>query len=111
MANSNVGVPPQKSLFGQSGLNAQGPVLDGGDAHSYHSLIVLTSAGVSAGTVVIELSNDNVNWWGPASNSVTTNAASTVFGVAVGPFPAQYVRSRISLAITGGSVTSWIASA
>lgn len=111
MANSNVGVPPQKAFTAQSTTALGVGVLDGGDAHSYHSLTVLTGTGVSAGTVVIELSNDGTNWWGPTSNSVSTIAATTVYGVAVGPYPAQFCRARISVAITGGTVSATLASA
>ena len=110
MANSNVGVPPLHSITA-SGTAAAGTVLDGGVAHAYHSLFVVTSAGVTAGTVVIEVSNDNQNWFTPASNSVSTTAASTAYSVTVGPLPFQFARARVSVGITGGTVDAWVASA
>lgn len=110
MANSNVGVPPLHSITA-SGAAAAGSSLDGGVAHNYHSLFVVTGGGVTAGTVVVELSNDNQNWFAPASNSVSTIAAATAYSVTVGPFPFQFARARVSVAITGGTVDAYVASA
>lgn len=110
MAFSNVGVPPYQALSGASAANAQG-VLDNGIARAYHTLTVTSGTGVSAGVVAIELSQDNVNWYAPASNSVTTSAASTVYSVTVGPLPFEFVRARISTGITGGTVSAYLASA
>ena|ERR1700690_1590194 len=108
---SNVGVPPIVALSGASATSAAGVVLDGGEAHAYHTLVVTSSGGVSGGVVALELSHDNVNWFAPASNIVTTAGASTVYGVTVGPVAAQFARARISTVITGGTVTATLASA
>lgn len=110
MAASNVGVPPA-TFTAQSAINTA-VVLDAGVGHAYHTLIVTGSAGTfTTGTIVIELSDDGTNWFGPASNSITP-AASTVSSVTVGPIVAQMARARISVAITGGGVaTASVASA
>ena len=110
MANSNVGVPPTHAIVALSAAQSAGN-LDGGVAHNYHSLTVLSGTGVSAGVVALELSNDGQNWFAPGTNTVTTSAASTVYSVTVGPLPFQFARARISTVITGGTVDAWIASA
>lgn len=109
MAFSNVGDSPGTAFTNQSAATTVG-VLDGGAAHSYHSMIVTAGAGVSAGVVNLELSNDNVNWFAPASNTTTTSAPG-VTAVSVGPIPAQFLRARISTGITGGTVSAVLATA
>jgi hypothetical protein len=110
MAFSNIGNPPQLAFAAQSAINSAG-VLDNGIARAYHTLVVQSGASVSAGVVAIELSNDGTNWYAPASNSVTTSAQNTTYSVTVGPLAFEYVRARISTAITGGTVTATLASA
>ena len=110
MALSNVGFPAQQVLLNQSAINAVGS-FDFGAAHNYHSLFVVAGAGVSAGVANIELSQDNVNWFAPATNTTGAMAAPGVYSVTVGPLPFEFVRARISTAITGGTVTAYIASA
>jgi hypothetical protein len=107
---SNEGCPAAHVITTGTTINTAG-YFDGGVAHQYHSLFVVSGAGVSAGVVAIEVSNDNVNWLAPATNTVTTSAASTAYSVTVGPLPFQFVRARISTAITGGSVDAYLASA
>lgn len=111
MAFSTLGKEPFVSFTNQSALNTFGTPIDNVVARNYHSLFVMTGAGVSAGVVAIQLSNDGVNWVSPASNTVTTNAASTPFTVTVGPSPFQYARAAITTVITGGTVTATVASA
>ena len=110
MAFSNIGSPPSQAFNAQSAANAAG-VLDNGIARAYHSLTVLSGTGVSAGVVSLEVSQDGTNWFAPATNTVTTSAASTLYSVTVGPLPFQFVRARISTGITGGTVSAWVASA
>ena len=105
----NVGLAPQQVITSQSAINTAGGI-DGGTARQYHSLFVVAGTGVSAGVVAIELSQDNVNWFAPATNTVTV-AAPGVQALTVGPFPFEFARARISTAITGGTITAYVASA
>lgn len=100
---------PQQVFAAQSAQNTAGQ-LDNVYVKAYHTLFVVSGGGVSGGVVNIELSNDNATWFAPASNTVTTNAATSAFAVTVGPHAFQYVRARISTAITGGTVTAWVSS-
>lgn len=109
MALANVGFPAQQAFAAQSAVTAVGS-FDFGAAHNYHSLFVVAGTGCTGGVVAIELSNDNTNWFAPATNTVTTSAPG-VFSVTVGPLPFEFVRARISTLISGGTVTAYIASA
>lgn len=107
MASSNVGVAPQTVL---SAVSTGTGSFDFDVAHTTHSMVVTSGAGVSAGVVNLELSHDGTNWYAPGSNTVSTTAANTVYGVTV-TFPARFVRARVSTSITGGTVTASVASA
>lgn len=86
-----------------------------GSAKSF-SIQVVGSAGISAGAVSLEVSNDNTNWTnaayvtGPASSSTFTGAAATVAASAIvvfqGPILFRYLRLRISTAFVGGTVSA-----
>jgi len=75
---------------------------------------ILGSAGITAGAIVVEQSNDGTNWMVPTfySNSVgvfssaRTIAASTEYFFQ-GPLYMRYFRIRISTAFTGGTVSMW----
>ncbi|MDE2102257.1 MAG: hypothetical protein KGL39_33740 [Patescibacteria group bacterium] len=101
---------PKKVLTAQSALNTTGK-FDGDIAHLYHTLTVISGAGVSAGVVGILVSPDGQHWFAPAANTVTTSAASTVYSVTVGPIAARFAQADISTGITGGTVDAWIAAA
>lgn len=101
---------PYTSVPAGTSSSFTGSVLDNGAARAFHGIIVVTSAGVSAGTVVLEVSHDNVNWFTTAA-SVSTTSANAVLSATVVNFPAQYVRARVSVGITGGTVTATVASA
>lgn len=100
---------PQTSLTGVSAIGA-GSVLDNGSPRANHTLQVVTSAGVSAGVVALQGSNDGQNWF-TTTASITTNAASSVFAAFLTGMPFQYVRANVSTGITGGTVSAVIASA
>jgi hypothetical protein len=106
---SNVGIAAQHVLVAQSTANAVGG-FDGGVAHNYHTLTAVGNTGVSAGVVALELSNDNVNWFAPSTNTVTFTTPATL-SVTVGPSPYQFARARISTVMTGGTVDAFIAAA
>jgi hypothetical protein len=101
---------PQQSLLNQSATTAVGGVLDNGAARANHSLFVVSGAGVSAGVVTLQGSNDGVNWFSTAA-TVTTAAASSTFAVGLTAFPFQFVRAAITTIITGGTITATVASA
>lgn len=105
-----VGAPPYQSLNAQSATTATPNVLDNTFAKAQHSLFVVSSAGVSAGVVTLQGSNDNVNWFSTTA-TCTTNAASSAFAANLANFPFQYVRAAITTTITGGTVTAYVASA
>lgn len=97
---------PTTSLNAQSTVQ-NGTVLDSGSARTHNTIVVITSAGVSAGTVQIQVSQDNTNWFVGAS--ISTTAASTIYSTdVVGAF--RYARAAISVAITGGTITATLAS-
>jgi len=101
-------LPPVHVLSAASALNTAGG-RDNGVAATYHTLFVVAGAGVSAGVVTLEVSQDNVNWTGvPTPVTVTTSAPGTSIAVTVA-CPVQYARARISTAITGGTIDAWIA--
>jgi hypothetical protein len=101
---------PLTVLSGVSTTGAGNLVLDNGCSKACHSLIVTTGASVTAGTVKLELSHDNTNWF-TTSVSLSTTAQNTVYAGQVADTPAQYVRANITSGITGGTVTASVASA
>ena len=108
MANNTV----VKVLTGASALNAAGQT-DYSGAPRIHTLKVVAGAGVSAGAVTLELSDDGVNWFQPTTTPtvpLTTAAPGTFYATAV-DIVTQYARARISTAITGGTVDAWIGQA
>lgn len=106
---SNVGIAAAHVLTAQTTANVTG-VLDEGVAHNYHTLTAIGNTGVTGGVVALELSNDNVNWFPPSSNTVTFTAAG-LMSVTVGPLPYQFARARISTVMAGGTVDAYIAAA
>lgn len=110
------GLVPLQSLTNVSTTGA-GTVLDNTGVRNNHSMIVVSGAGVSAGTVLLEGSQDNVNWFNLlGAGIVSTNAANTIFGPLVPVTtatltPVRFLRARVSVAITGGTISAWVASA
>jgi hypothetical protein len=101
---------PQTSLTTQSALNTQGGSADNGGPKANHCLFVTTGAGVSAGVVTLQGSNDGVNWFSTTC-IVTVAAANASYAANLQGFPFQYVRALISTAITGGTISAIVASA
>jgi hypothetical protein len=66
-------------------------------------LPVTTTAGVSAGTVVLQASNDGVNFCAVSGASISTTTASATTSVVATNVFARYVRAAITSAITRGS--------
>jgi hypothetical protein len=85
-----------------------GTTADFGSARANVTLVITTSAGVSAGAVALELSQDNTNWF--RRTAVTTNTASTVFSdSAAGAW--RYARANVTTGITGGTVSATLMAA
>jgi hypothetical protein len=73
-------------------------------------MVVLASAGVTAGVIRLQGSLDNVNWANIDSAGITVSAAGvTAEGVAATPM--LFIRANVTTAITGGTVTVLVASA
>jgi hypothetical protein len=94
------------SLSAVSALGA-GTAMDGGVCHASHTMVVTTSAGVTAGVVQLQGSLDGTNWFNlPGASSVTTTTASTTTTVAVTSCAARMIRAAITTVITGGTITA-----
>ncbi|MCU1695731.1 MAG: hypothetical protein JWR34_1794 [Mycobacterium sp.] len=102
----SVGVQPIRSLSAVSALGA-GLSLDGVVSRTNAVATVTTSAGVSAGSVVLEGSLDGTNYV-TLGSAVTTSAASTTSTVVAQNVFVRYARTRIATAITGGTITAWV---
>jgi hypothetical protein len=75
---------------------------------------ILGSAGITAGAIVPEQSNDGTTWMVPTYYSQTAGVFSSVRTIAAsteyffqGPLYMRYFRIRISTAFTGGTVSMW----
>jgi hypothetical protein len=102
-ANSNTieahttGLPPITSLSAVSTVG-EGSVLDGVVVRPNAVMIVSSSAGVSAGAVTLEGSNDQTNWV-TLGSAVSTSTASTTFTpVVVTDAPMRSPRSKVRAA-------------
>lgn len=91
------------TLSAASGISS-GTVVDYGAAKNNFTLVVVASAGVSAGVVALEVSQDNTNFY-RHTTSVTTSAPG-VSQVTMSGFAFRYARGAITTAITGGTVTA-----
>jgi hypothetical protein len=94
-----LGLPPIVSLSAVSATGA-GTVLDGLAIRMNAVMVVTTSAGVSAGSVQLQGSNDNTNWYSLGS-AVSTTAASTSTLVTVTSAFSRWVRANVGTTITG----------
>ena len=95
------------SIAAGSSAVANGTVLDNSTPKSNHTLVAVASAGVTAGTVQLQASLDNVNFITIGTLNLT--AAGPV-SVSVANSPFRYIRAAITTAITGGTVQGQVAS-
>jgi hypothetical protein len=77
MNETVTGTQPFISLLVASAVQ-NGSVLNTGAAHSNHTMVVTSSAGVSAGSVQLQGSLDGVSWFNMGT-AVSTTTGSTVF--------------------------------
>ena len=82
-------------------------VLDGFATLQVATMIVTTSAGVSAGSVQLQISNDSTNWFNVGS-AVYMTAANTSYQVNVTSAYARHARAVIATTITGGTITATV---
>jgi hypothetical protein len=107
IAPYTLGIAPVVSLSGKSATSATPVVLVGLSTRQVATMIVTTSAGVSAGSVQLQISNDGTNWLN-AGSAVTTSAASTSTQVNVSSAYGRYARAAIVTTITGGTITATV---
>lgn len=84
-----------------------GTVVDFGTAHEQISLAITASAGVSAGAVALEVSQDNTNWF--RGTPVTQSAPGVTQANQSGAW--RYARGNVTTAITGGTVSATLMAA
>lgn len=89
------------TLSAQSATGA-GTVADFGSAKQEITLVVTASAGVSAGAVALEVSQDNTNWF---RGTPVTQSAPGVTQVNQGG-AWRYARGNVTTTITGGTVSA-----
>jgi hypothetical protein len=99
------GLAPAISLTNVSAVT-NGTALDGLSVRANAVLTVTTGVGVSAGTVVAQGSQDNVNWAAISGLTVSTTAASTTTTVVATSSYYRYVRAAVTVAITGGTISA-----
>jgi hypothetical protein len=99
---------PQISLPALS-TTGSGNQLDNSSVLANHTLVTISSAGISAGAVQLQGSLDNLNW--ANLGTPITLTASTVQTVSVTGAPFRFVRANVSTNVTGGTVSAWVGSA
>lgn len=94
------------TLTAQSATGA-GTVADFGSGKHAISLAVTAGAGVSAGVVALEVSQDNTNWFRTNGSALTAPGvtATTVTGAW------RYARGNVTTTITGGTVSATVMAA
>jgi hypothetical protein len=103
------GLPAQISIGSQS-TTGPGGTLDGGACRSNHTMVVSSSAGVSAGSVQLEGSLDGLSWFNMGAAVSTITASTTFAPVVVSNQPVRFLRARVATAITGGTISALVAS-
>lgn len=94
------------TLTAQSATGA-GTVADFGSAKQQVTIAVTAGAGVSAGVVAIEVSQDNTNWYRTNGSALTAPGvtSTTVNGAW------RYARGNVTTTITGGTVSATVMAA
>jgi len=83
---------------------AAGAVADFGSAKANIGAVFTTTAGISAGAVALEVSQDNVNWF--RTGAPVTLTASAVTNIAISSNAFRYARGAITTTVTGGTVSA-----
>ena len=93
------------TLTNQS-ATANGTTVDFGAAKQCITLVVTAGAGVSAGVVTLQVSQDNTNFY--AHTTTITTSAPGVSQTSITGVAFRYARGVISTTITGGTVSATI---
>lgn len=96
------GVGGAATTLSAQSVTGAGTVVDFGSAKSNITLAITASAGVTAGAVALEVSQDNTNWFRTAP---VTQSAPGVTQVNQGG-AWRYARGNVTTAITGGTVSA-----
>jgi len=94
------------TLSAQSATGA-GTVADFGSGKQQTTLVITASAGVSAGAVALEVSQDNTNWF--RTTAVTQSAPGVTQVTQAGAW--RYARGNVTTTITGGTVSATVMAA
>lgn len=94
------------TLSAQSATGA-GTVADFGSGKQQTTIAIIASAGVSAGAVALEVSQDNTNWF--RGSPVTQSAPGVTSATITGAW--RYARGNVTTTITGGTVTATLMAA
>lgn len=84
-----------------------GTVADFGSAKSNITIAITAGAGVSAGAVALEVSQDNTNWF--RGTPVTQSAPGVTQANQSGAW--RYARGNVTTTITGGTVSATLMAA
>lgn len=102
--------PSQTFSFTQAGVIALNTILMNIDCSSFRGLNIQCTSMGTTGVVIIEWSNDNVNW-SASYNFLNASAVQNTFNAA-GLFKtevfARYMRLRVSTATTAGTTTIFV---
>ncbi len=79
-----------------------GTAVDFGSGKQQITLVIVASAGVSAGAVALEVSQDNTSWF--RATPVTQSAPGVTQATQAGAW--RYARGNVTTTITGGTVTA-----
>lgn len=102
-----VGVAATTSLSAVTSTGA-GTAVDLGVAIQQPVMAVLASAVTTGGTIVLQGSLDNTNWYTIASGTISANGTTVV--AATTPTPARYLRANLTVR-TDGTYTALVAGA
>jgi hypothetical protein len=107
VVQNTYGLAPAVSLTAVSATGG-GAALDGLVTRTVGTMVVVSSAGVSAGSVQAQGSLDGTNWFSLGS-AVSTSTASTVFTpVVVTGAAFRFIRANVATAITGGTISATV---
>lgn len=95
------------TTFTARSATGAGTVVDFGSGKTNATLVITASAGVSAGAVALEVSQDNTNWF---RGTPVTQSAPGVTQVNQGG-AWRYARGNVTTTITGGTVSATIMAA
>ena len=99
----NTGVLTAGATITAGSGTANGTTIDYGASKENITLVVVASAGVSAGVVALEVSQDSTNWY--RHTTTVTTSAPGVSQTTISSVAFRYARGVIATAITGGTVT------